>query len=471
MENLIQPVILCGGSGSRLWPLSRTNFPKPFITFAGGQTLFQQAFSRVSAPGFAPPLVVCAESQRFLVLEQKPGRAAAIILEPTPRNTAPACLLAAHWAVANGRPDGILAFVSADHAIPQVESFRKVLQAGAELAAQGHIVLFGIKPTTPHTGYGYIHARPVSGTQHEVLSFVEKPDATKAAAMLAEGGYFWNSGIFMARADVLLAELTQHRPEMAGATTAAMEGAASEMFAQTTLIRPAAAFAACQAEAIDTALHENTAKAVMLPYTGRWNDVGNWDAVMSELTLDASGNTTEGRVVTKNVSGSLIKSLVPGKPVAVIGLTDVVVVDMPDALLVTTRAEAAKVKNVVEELNGAPDITDHRRVLRPWGWYETLEHGPGFLVKRIQVNPGAKLSLQYHHHRAEHWVCVRGIGTVTRGEETLTLQPDESTYLPQGMTHRLANNTADSLEIIEVQTGAILKEDDIVRVEDAYGRS
>lgn len=469
----IQPVILCGGSGTRLWPLSRSNYPKPFIALTGQETLFQQACNRVTGPAFLAPVIVSAEAQRFLVLDQLPSPAAALILEPTARNTGPACLLAALWATAHTGPQTVLAFLPADHVIPDPAAFRSLLQQGAGLAQQGQIVLFGITPTGPNPDYGYIQslvAKPGQG--QKVTEFIEKPGLPKARQLIEEGNHYWNSGIFMARADVMLAELNAFRPEMLAICQKAMQSGTVESGFATPLVRPGAMFTTAPSEAIDKALHELTSNATMLPYSGRWNDVGNWDAVLSELPLDAAGNSLQGNVVTHEVTNSLVKAEGGnGKVTAVIGLSNVVVVDTPDALVITTREKAAHIKDVVGQLKNTPEVTDHRRVQRPWGWYETLEKGPGFLVKRIQVKPGAKLSLQYHHHRAEHWVCIRGTCTVTKGEETLELKPDQSIYLPQGIQHRLANLTAEPIEIIEVQTGSLLEESDIVRLEDTYGRA
>lgn len=473
---MLQPVILCGGVGSRLWPLSRTNLPKPFIALGGqGHTLFQQTALRVTGPGLHAPLVICAEAHRFHVLEQLEQlglRAAAVILEPESHSTAPAVALAAQWAHGNAVTDA-LAILPADHLMGPPDEFQAAL-AQAGYAARNHIVLFGITPTHANTQYGYVKLGPSLGEgEYRVDAFIEKPGRAQAEAMLAAGGHYWNSGIITASPKVLSAQFQAHAPHIWHAAGAAWQARTGEELFGTALIRPGVAFAQCPTEPFDTAVMERTATAAVIPYTGRWSDIGTWSGLAQVLPHDESGNAVTGTVLASKVSASLLHNAVPGKVVAVHGLEGVVVVDTPDALLVTSQSHAAEVKDIFATLlkHKLPQAAEPARTIRPWGWYQTIASGPGFLVKRIGVNVGGRLSLQYHNHRAEHWVVTAGTATVTNGRNTFELAPDQSTYIPQGTQHRLENHGETPLEIVEVQTGDTLEEADIVRLEDAYHRT
>lgn len=439
-------------------------------------TLFQQTAARVQGAGMHPPLVICAEQHRFFVLEQLARlgiKPAAVILEPTPRSTAPAIALAALWANENGITDP-LSLLPADHLMGSPTEFQQALKAAAP-TAQSHIVLFGITPTFAHTEYGYIqHGKTHSNGIYHVTKFHEKPNRQRAEDMLKEGGYSWNSGMFTAIAQVLSAELQTHAANVWQGTQTAWNEKTAENLLGTTLIRPGSSFAQIPAEPFDTAVMERTAKAVVMPYQGRWSDIGTFSTLAEALPQDDAGNSLVGAdILAQESDNTLVHSSTAGKVVAVSGLSGVVVIDTPDALLVTTKAKAASVKNVFNALQkqGATQANDPARIHRPWGWYETISKGPGYLVKRIGVVPGGRLSLQYHHFRAEHWVVVTGTATVTNGEKTMELNPDQSTYIPLGAHHRLENKTDKMVEIIEVQTGTKLVESDIVRLDDVYNRA
>lgn len=473
---MLQPVILCGGVGSRLWPLSRTNLPKPFIAIDGTtHTLFQQTVQRVTGPGLLPPLVICAEAHRFYVLEQLEQlgiRAAAVILEPAPRSTAPAIALAALWAHENA-VEASLAILPADHLMGPPDEFQTAL-AQADPAARNHIVLFGITPTHAHTGYGYVKLGVAMGEgEYAVAAFVEKPTRARAEQMLAEGGAFWNSGIFIATAKVLAAQYQAHAAPTWHAVGNAWQGKTAETLFGTTLIRPGAAFAQAPADPFDTAVMERTATAAVIPYTGRWSDIGTWSSLAEALPHDDAGNAIHGNVLASQTSASLVHNAVADKIVAVHGLQGMVVVDTPDALLVTSKTHAHEVKAIFAQLiqHNMAQAEEPARVIRPWGWYQTIATGPGFLVKRIGVNVGGRLSLQVHQHRAEHWVVTSGTATVTNADKTFELTADQSTYIPQGTVHRLENHGEFPLEIVEVQTGDTLEESDITRLDDAYRRA
>lgn len=477
----LQPVILCGGVGSRLWPLSRVTLPKPFIQLTQGNTLFQQTAQRMAGQGFLPPLVVCAESHRFFVMEQLKAvgiTPAAIILEPAPRGTAAAAALAAEWTQANRGATTPMVLLPADHLMPDAEGFRQALHTAAPVT-QSHMVLFGITPTGPNTEYGYIQrGMPLSATQPDgactVARFVEKPNAETAQQLLATGTHVWNSGIFLLTPKQYLAELSAHHSAIFTQTAQAFRAGAAETLQNVPLYRPESRlFTEVPNHPIDTAVMEKTSQAVVFPYKGTWSDVGTWSSYAAVVPPNQGTNLTHGNVLMHNVKNSLIHNTNTDQTTAVVGLENVAVVTTPDAILVTSMAQAADVKHIFNQLQSANarTATENRRTVRPWGWYETITQGPGFLVKKIGVNPGGVLSLQYHHHRCEHWVVVRGTATITKGVETFDLKPDQSTYIPVTVTHRLANHTSEAVEIIEVQTGAILTEDDIVRVEDVYGRT
>ena len=477
------PVILSGGSGTRLWPLSRQAYPKQFLALAGEETMLQATWQRVAELASAAPLVVANEDHRFMVAEQlrQVGcTPAAIVLEPVGRNTAPAIAVAALQATADGA-DPLLLVLPSDHVIADAAGFRAAVAAATPAAQAGKLVTFGIVPTAAETGYGYIKAAsdestPTTTAQtqgarasavRQVAGFVEKPDAATAAQYLASRQYFWNSGMFLFQASRYLAELERHAPAMLAACRAAFEGAKRD----TDFVRlDKAAFAACPSDSIDYAVMEKTADAAVLPIDVGWNDVGSWSALWQVAQQDGDGNAHHGDVLALDCHDTL--AWADRRLVAMIGLRDVVVVDSDDSLLVAHKDHVQEVKAVVARLKaaGRPESSLHRKVYRPWGAYDSIDMGERFQVKRITVNPGAALSLQMHHHRAEHWIVVSGTAEVTRGEEVLLLSENQSTYIPLGVTHRLSNPGKVPLELIEVQSGSYLGEDDIVRFEDVYGR-
>ncbi|MGH8750656.1 MAG: mannose-1-phosphate guanylyltransferase/mannose-6-phosphate isomerase [Burkholderiales bacterium] len=476
----LQPVILCGGSGTRLWPLSREQYPKQLLALAGEDTLLQATARRVDASlasagrQVLSPIVVANENYRFITAEQlhQAGVSpAAIVLEPAGRNTAPALTLAALAALEAG-DDPVLVVMPADHIIGDVEAFRAAIEQGTAHAEAGKLVTFGIRPTLPETGYGYIRlaaAREGEDGSREISAFVEKPDASTAERYVASGEYLWNSGIFMMRASVWLARLDALRPEIVQACRAAF---AARSLDRDFLRVGAEAFIACPADSIDYAVMEKLPArlGMVIPLAAGWSDVGAWDALWKLDGKDIDGNVLRGDVMTVATRDTLAIS--QSRLVACVGLADVVVVETPDAVLVAHKNRMQQVKDVVARLKraGRKEADAHRKVYRPWGYYDSIDAGSRFQVKRIVVNPGAALSLQMHHHRAEHWIVVRGTARVTRGDETFLVSENESTYIPIGTRHRLENPGKVPLEIIEVQSGAYLGEDDIIRFEDTYGR-
>lgn len=472
MEKLtFLPVVLCGGSGTRLWPLSRKSLPKQFVPLVDGHSLLELTLARL-APLSKEALCVGAEEHRFL-LQAAMSKAAGqgkIILEPVARNTAPAMALAALHANA----DDLLLFCPADHYIPDGQAFARTVMSGVPAAQAGALVTFGVVPSFPSTAYGYIQTgTPRSDGALQVARFIEKPDAERAAQLLLAGHVLWNAGIFLARADTLLRELQAHAPDILSACQQAMKGAAEDnMDSKLAFLRPdGAVFAACRSESIDYAVAEHCQDVAVVPFEGAWSDVGSWNAV-SELTpADKDGNRVEGAGLAWQARNTYIRA--PQRPVVALGTDDLLIVDTPDAVLVAHKSRAEEVKKVVAELESRarPEAITHRKVDRPWGWYDSIDLGERFQVKRIAVKPGASLSLQKHYHRAEHWVVVKGTAEVTRGEETLLLTENQSTYIPIGVLHRLRNPGKTELEMIEVQSGSYLGEDDIVRVEDRYGRA
>ena len=474
----IQPVIMAGGSGTRLWPLSRAGFPKQFLSLGSDDSLFQQAVARLiglasSDIGVEAPLIVGNAEHRFLALEQlreKRVDPAAVILEPIGRNTAPALTLAA-LAACEGGADPVLVVSPADQTVTDQAAFTAALQQAVRGAADGAIVILGITPTSPETAYGYIRSTMGEGLQ-KVAQFVEKPDAATAARYLAEGGYTWNSGMFVLRASVWLTALQQFRPDILAATQAAWSGRTpDERF-----IRPTReAFLAVPSESVDYAVMErcpgSTFDIRMVPLDAGWNDLGAWDAVWQVADKDAAGNSGVGDVMFEDSRNTLVHAT--GRLVTALGLDNVVIVETADAVLVADRERSQDVKKLVNRLDKGQRTEHalHRKVHRPWGWYDSVDAGPRFQVKRIMVNPGATLSLQMHHHRAEHWIVVQGTAEVTCGDRKMILTENQSTYIPLGETHRLANPGKLPLEIIEVQSGSYLGEDDIVRFEDTYGRT
>jgi mannose-1-phosphate guanylyltransferase/mannose-6-phosphate isomerase len=474
----IYPVILSGGSGTRLWPLSRAVLPKQLLPLVSDKTMLQDTVLRVSAVPHAvgqmmAPLIVCGNEHRFLVAEQlrEIGQAPlGILLESVGRNTAPAVAAAAHYLMALD-PQAVMLVLPADHVIENKEAFHAAIQRASQLAGDGALATFGIVPTAPETGYGYIRrGSGVAGAEgcYEVNSFVEKPDRATAETFVASGEYFWNSGMFLFRADRYLAELEQFQPAIASAAEEAIRLGHRDLdFCRL----EEKAFAASPSDSIDYAVMEHTKQAVVVPADIGWSDVGSWSALWEVQQADADGNVKRGDVYLDGVSNSLVRA--ESRIVAVLGVKDLVVVETADAVLVAHKDQVQRVKQVVDHLK-AQDRTEHlyhTRVYRPWGYYEGIDSGSRFQVKRITVNPGGKLSLQMHHHRAEHWVVVSGTASVTCGDKVSLLSENESTYIPIGVTHRLENPGKLPLHLIEVQSGSYLGEDDIVRFEDVYQRA
>lgn len=467
------PVILSGGNGSRLWPLSRQAYPKQFLPLVGSQTMLQQTLSRLPLEETEAPVVVANDEHRFIVKEQLEAMGQeplSILLEPFGRNTAPAVALAA-IEVARKDPKAIMLVLPADHAIDDTEAFRSAVRKGQEAARSGGLVLFGIKPTRPETGYGYIavgHGGDTPGGARPVSRFIEKPDAEKAAALLPAGGYFWNSGMFMFRADSYLAELKKHSPDIYDTCLLAARGFSRDL----TFTRiPADIFEHCPDDSIDYAVMEKTSRALLVPMDAGWSDVGSWSTIWDKTEKDQAANAVVGDACLEDSQGCLVHGT--DKLVALLGVEDLVVVDTADALMVAHRDRVQDVKKLVTRLKSQQrsETRNHRQVYRPWGSYDSIDCGNRFQVKRITVKPGEQLSLQKHHHRAEHWIVVRGTAEVTRDDETFLLSENESTYIPIGSVHRLLNPGRIPLELIEVQSGAYLGEDDIERLDDRYGRS
>ncbi|MFO1352516.1 MAG: mannose-1-phosphate guanylyltransferase/mannose-6-phosphate isomerase [Gammaproteobacteria bacterium] len=471
-DNKIVPVILSGGAGTRLWPLSREAYPKQFLPLTGERSLFQETALRVRGiPATAPPILVCNEEHRFMAAEQLrvlDNPAQAILLEPSGRNTAPAVAVAALAALAGGA-DPILLVLPADHVIVDVAGFRQAVSQAVPQARADHLITFGIMPDAPETGYGYIKAgAPVDEGVYRVERFVEKPDRVTAQGYLDAGGYYWNSGMFLFRAARYLDELERLAPAMAAACREAhTKSKRDHDFTRL----DSQAFAASPSDSIDYAVMEKTTAALVLPIAVGWSDVGSWSALWQVGERDQHGNVTRGDVLAVDSHRSFIHA--QSRLVATVGVDDLVVVETPDAVLVARKDSVQHVKAVVESLKreNRPERKAHRKVYRPWGAYDSIDHAERFQVKRITVNPGASLSLQMHHHRAEHWVVVRGTARVTRGEEVVLLGENQSTYIPLGCRHRLENPGKIPLEIIEVQSGPYLGEDDIVRLDDHYGRT
>ena len=477
----IQPVILCGGSGTRLWPLSRSGFPKQFLCLTGDDSLFQQAAKRLSLLGeqgdeVSEPIIICHEDHRFLAQEQLRETGiglGAALLEPVGRNTAPALTLAALQAIQHGQ-DPVLVVTPADQTVTDTEAFTLAMHHAIKSAEAGGIVILGIQPDRPETGYGYIKAisGDIQGAAAQVEGFVEKPNSETAQRYLAEGGYYWNAGIFVLKASVWLKALKEFRPDIANATQAAWQSKSID--AQ--FVRPGKEeFAAVLSESIDYAVMEHcpgSSFAIhMVSLDAGWSDLGAWDAVWGVLPKDAQGNAHVGDVLLTDSHNSLVQAT--SRLVTLVGVRDLVVVETPDAVMVADKTRSQDVKHIVAALqkNGREEHTLHRKVHRPWGWYDSIDEAERFKVKRIMVKPGASLSLQKHHHRAEHWIVVKGTAEITNGDKVMLVTENQSTYIPLGEVHRLANPGSIPLEIIEVQSGSYLGEDDIVRFEDTYGRA
>ena len=462
------PLILAGGAGTRLWPLSRELFPKQFHALFGDRSLLQDTLLRAGAVTTELPIIVCNEDHRFLVAEQcrEAGvRCLSLILEPAGRNTAPAIALAAHRALQED-PEALLLFLPSDHLVQGDEAFNEAVRVATEAASAGRFVTFGIRPDRPETGYGYIQVAAGAIGAQPIVSFKEKPGKELAETYLASGEYLWNSGMFVLHARTYLDELARLRPVIAGAVDTAYATGQVDL----DFFRPGKAFLDSPSESIDYAVMEQTRSAMVVPVSFRWNDVGSWSAIWDESPRNAEGNCLQGDVIAVDTTDSYVLS--QDRLVATIGVSNLVVVDTPDALLISSKDRVQDVKSVVDQLKKAKrnEYVVHSEVFRPWGSYETVEDGQRYQVKRIRVKPGASLSLQKHHHRAEHWIVVRGTAEVVCEERTFMLVENESTYIPIGAKHRLSNPGKLDLEMIEVQVGAYLGEDDIVRYEDVYGR-
>ncbi|MFT6330198.1 MAG: mannose-1-phosphate guanylyltransferase [Bermanella sp.] len=474
MSTKFQAVVMAGGSGSRLWPSSRGLFPKQFLSIAGEETMLQATLSRVSGILDCSTSVICNEEHRFIVAQQSQEskhHLTSIILEPAGRNTAPAVALAAFEAMesAGGQSAPLLLVMAADHVIEDVAAFHKAVSVAKLQAESGKIVTFGIVPESAHTGYGYIQRGVESGDgAYAVSRFVEKPDSDTAQSYLDDGGYYWNSGMFLFAADVYLNELKAFRPDIYSACEKAYLGKTRDV---DFLRVDAEAFSACPDESIDYAVMEKTDKAVVVPLSAGWSDVGAWSSLWEIGDQDGQGNVSSGDVLSHNTSNSYIRA--EHRLVATVGLDNIVVVETNDAVLVAAKDKVQDVKKIVELLKaqGRSEFMQHRHVYRPWGVFDSIDNGERYQVKRITVKPGAKLSVQMHHHRAEHWIVVSGTAKVTNGDKELMLTENQSTYIPVGVVHALENPGVIPLELIEVQSGSYLGEDDIVRFEDRYGRA
>jgi len=468
---MIIPVILSGGSGTRLWPLSRKLHPKQFIELMGKTTLFQEAILRLPE-SIENPLIICNEEHRFLAAEQlrkinkEPKN---IILEPVGRNTAPAIALAALKSIKESE-DAILLVLSADHLIQDMDKFHQAIALATKQAEQNKLVTFGIVPNKIETGYGYIKANiSKNKNYYDIDEFVEKPDYKTAKKYVDSGGYFWNSGMFMFKASVYLSELEKYEPEI---LSACQKSCQTEFYDLDFIRLNEQEFLKCPSQSIDYAVMEKTKNASMVILDANWNDVGSWTALWDSQVKDNNDNLVVGDVILDKVSDTYVHST-SNRLVSVIGLSNLIVVDTQDAVLVTNKEHAQDVKNIVEKIkkSGRLESDQHRKIFRPWGYYDSIDRGEGFQVKRILVNPGQKLSLQKHNHRSEHWVVVKGKAQVTCGEKTFQLIENQSTYISLGKVHRLENIEDTPLEIIEIQTGSYLGEDDIIRIDDDYERA
>lgn len=467
----IVPVILSGGSGTRLWPLSRKQYPKQYLPLASDNTMLQETILRLNGlDNLADPIIVCNADHRFLVAEQCQQigiKNPTILLEPVGRNTAPAIVAAALQSLRDSE-DSTLLVLSADHVIQDVDAFHEAINIASQQVQSGKLATFGIVPTDANTGYGYIKSSEENNNgAYKVEEFVEKPDLKTAQTYLERGNYLWNSGMFMFKADVLIDELTTHSSDIVNSVNNAINNATQDL----DFIRlEKQAFELSPSDSIDYALMEKSDNVVVVPLDAQWNDIGAWPALYDIGTKDSQGNVIKGDVITQDTTNTYINA--DHHMVAAIGVDNLIIIDTPDATFIATQDKAQEVKNIVESLqaSGRCESSAHRKVYRPWGWYDSIESGEYFQVKRLHVKPNAKLSLQMHHKRAEHWVVVSGTATVTNGEQTFSLEKGESTYIPLGVTHGLENTTNEPLEIIEVQSGTYLGEDDIIRFEDMYGR-
>ncbi|HUV22439.1 MAG TPA: mannose-1-phosphate guanylyltransferase/mannose-6-phosphate isomerase [Gammaproteobacteria bacterium] len=463
------PIILSGGSGTRLWPLSRKMYPKQFLSLLHDETMLQKTLSRLDGVDHGSPIIVCNDEHRFIVAEQARQiglENLSIILEPFGRNTAPAIAVAALQALTQAE-DPLLLVLSADHEITDEAAFCASVKQAQPLAEAGKLITFGIVPTQAATGYGYIRRGAAVGQGFDVDEFVEKPDQATANSYLASGDYYWNSGMFMFRAQRYLAELEKFNPEM----VANCRKASANMAEDIGFLRlDSDAFGACESDSIDYALMEKTALACVIPMDAGWSDIGSWSSLWEQGKKDGEGNSTHGDVIMTDTEGSFVHA--ESRLVTTVGVRDLVIVETQDAVLVADKSQAQEVKRIVERLKSEnrEEENFHRIVYRPWGSFDSVDEGEGYKVKRISVKPGARLSKQMHHHRAEHWVVVRGTARVFRNDEIFDLHENESVFIPLGATHYLENPGSEPLDIIEVQSGSYLGEDDIVRFEDFYGR-
>ncbi len=473
---IIRPIILCGGSGTRLWPLSRESFPKQFVPLIQGKSLLEMTLDRVKL--LSSPICVTNEEHRFFVQDllnhdsQLANSSASILLEPAGRNTAAA--MASSALMPGILPTDLLLFLPSDHFVQDIDAFISTIEAGTAAANAGFIVTFGVQPSFPSTAYGYIQkGDPLGLASGEVnvfavKSFAEKPAHQKAQAMLLSGNYLWNAGVFLCTASTLLEALSNHAPDILNSCQQAMQN--PEVDGR--FVRPnKEPFLSCRSESIDYAVMEYFDKVAVVPFNGAWSDVGSWNAVAALTPEDQTGNRIKGQGVAFQSNNTYINA--PHRPVVSLGTSDLVIVDTPDAVLVASVDKVEQVKDVVASLKkaGQAEAVTHRKVSRPWGWYNSIDMAERFQVKRIVVNPGASLSLQMHHHRAEHWIVVKGTAKVTNGNQVFLLEENQSTYIPIGTKHRLENPGKTDLEMIEVQSGGYLGEDDIVRFEDTYGRT
>lgn len=472
----IKPVILCGGSGTRLWPLSRESLPKQFVPLIQGENLLRLTISRIAS--LLPPICIANEEHRYLVQDELNQsnclEQGSILLEPDGRNTAAA--IASAIQMPNILGNDILLFLPSDHFIPDIDAFLMTIQSGISACKSGFIVTFGIQPTFPSTAYGYIEKGRFVGEEinnqssigaYHANSFIEKPSLEKAQQMLLSGAFLWNSGILMCQASTLISAFSQHAPDILESCKAAMQSPEIDG----NFIRPnKSLFLDCRSESVDYAVMEHFKKVIIVPFYGMWSDVGSWNTVANLTKPDSSGNRVIGQGVIMHAKNTYINA--QNRPVVALGTDNLVIIDSLDAVLVSSVERLEDVKNVVMQLkkNGIKEASFHRRVYRPWGWYDSIEKGYQFQVKRIRVKPGASLSLQKHHYRAEHWVVVEGIARVTKGDNVFLLEKNQSTYIPVGEKHRLENVGLKHLEIIEIQSGSYLGEDDIVRFEDVYNR-
>jgi mannose-1-phosphate guanylyltransferase/mannose-6-phosphate isomerase len=464
------PVILSGGAGTRLWPLSREMYPKQLLALTGKRTMLQDTVARLAtANGAVPPIVVCNEAHRFTVAEQIRAldmHASAILLEPSGRNTAPAVALAALKA-RELDADATLVVAPADHVIRDVRKFAQAADVAVSLAQNDKLVTFGIVAHAPETGYGYIRRGEGPGPAYPVAEFIEKPPLDLAVQFVATGDYYWNSGMFVFKASRYLAELAEFAPDILAACTEAYQAAKADL----DFVRiDKAAFLKCRSESIDYAVMEKTQDALVLPLDVGWSDVGSWSSLFDALPADEEGNVLQGDVLTHDTHDCYVHST--SRLVAAVGMEDHIIVETKDAILVAPKDRVQDVKDLVAKIkkSGRTESALHREVFRPWGSYDSIDSGDRFQVKRLSVKPGGVLSLQMHHHRAEHWIVVQGTARITRNDETFLLAENESTYIPVGATHRIENPGKVALHIIEVQSGSYLGEDDIVRFEDNYGR-